>query len=213
MSQDLTPVHLLTPEAALAELERLEDNPPPHSSERPAWQERKNQLHAWVLMHSAPEPPVTPSTLPEASVSTPLPETPLEQLDTLLARLDVATDDARHAPDRQAYLRARNRIYLHRSAINQLVHLEDLEAPDLPEIPKNPFVDRSVDPEAEAGLEEGQEDEALDLSDLATQHGEALQGLGELIRQYPGEIGPGLGMQVGYLLDILGTSLIQAGAA
>lgn len=216
MSQDLTPVHLLTPEAALAELELLEDNPPPHSSDRPAWQERKDQLRTWVLMHSAPAPaslipPPPPQELPVSMPS--FPESPLEQLNILLAKLDVATDEARHAPDRQAFTKARGRVYLHRSAIKGLVALHGLEEPVLPEIPENPFVGHSAGPATEDVLEEGPEEEFLPLSDLATQHGEALQGLGELIRQYPGEIGPGLGMQVGYLLDILGTSLIQAGAA
>lgn len=222
---DLRPVHDLTPAEALQELEQLADNPPTYASERQAWQERRDQLQAWVLMHQSPSTPTEPSME--------VPSSPEEQLDTLLAKLSNATAECSSAPDRAAYLAARNRVYLHRSAINNLVKLHDLERPELPDIPANPFVGTAVAPPspapavhatprlAELGrlqdlAQQSELDEDPESSDLfplricARRHSQALLGLGDLVEHYPYELDGELSLQLAALLTVLGNSLGSA---
>ncbi len=82
----MTPVHQLTPEQAVQELEQLEDQgPPANPKERQAHQARKDELTAWILMHpQTKEPPMPAATTPE------------QKLATIKARFD-ATGDSKEA--------------------------------------------------------------------------------------------------------------------
>ena len=160
-----------------------------------------------------------------------VPSSPEEQLDTLLAKLSNATAECIAAPDRAAYLAARNRVYLHRSAINNLVKLHDLERPELPDIPTNPFVGTAMAPPspatpvtprlAELGRlqdldQAGELEDDPESSDLfplrvcARRHSQALLGLGDLIEHYPYELDGELSLRLSALLTVLGNSLGSA---
>lgn len=82
----MTPVHQLTPEQAVQELEQLEDQGlPANPKERQAHQARKDELTAWILMHTqTKEPPMPAATTPE------------QKLATIKARFD-ATGDSKEA--------------------------------------------------------------------------------------------------------------------
>ena len=82
----MTPVHQLTPEQAVQELEQLEDQGlPANPKERQAHQARKDELTAWILMHpQTKEPPMPAATTPE------------QKLATIKARFD-ATGDSKEA--------------------------------------------------------------------------------------------------------------------
>lgn len=206
------PVHDLTPDEALQELEQLADNPPTYAVDRPAWKERCDQLQTWVLMHQ------TPTTTPEPSM-TPSPE---EQLDTLLAKLSNATAECIAATDRKAFTDARNSVYQLRATIGRLVMTHaQLEAPTLPEIPTNPFAwGREDNPSrpvemgrlqdlAQAAMS-AEETVGPEQRETVIQHGQALLGLGDLIEHYPYQIDGEMSTRLGTLLTVLGNSLCSA---
>lgn len=81
----MTPVHQLTPEQAVQELEQLEDQGPPDTpKERQAYDARKNELSAWILMH--------PQTQQTEEPPMPAPTAPEQKLATIKARFDKTGD-------------------------------------------------------------------------------------------------------------------------
>lgn len=143
----LRPVHDLTLEEAVQELEALHDQRPPEEEPlalhhwRQDHQARVDELEAWILMRQPkPEPPAAvPTTPTEPPVTSPTLSHD-ERLSTLLAKLSKATGDATAAPDKMAFERARSQIHQFRFQVKALVERHGLESPALPELPTNPWV-------------------------------------------------------------------------
>lgn len=88
----MTPVHQLTPEQAVQELEQLEDQGlPANPKERQAHQARKDELTAWILMHTPKETPVT------------APNTPAEKMETLRLRHEREVAEGKKNAPRTAW--------------------------------------------------------------------------------------------------------------